>query len=543
MNKKTTVLAIGRWMPIHIGHKNFLTELARNYDRLIVGIGSCYENGTPRNCIPAIEREKLLRKIFKAEKLNNITIIPVEDRPTFKEWFDDVVNICKKFKVTHFCTGNKEDILNVMKENGLSLDAELIDPEQTSDFPYHATDIRNAILRGEIEKLDHMIPAEIKNDVLGQVAKEIRMASEGRGQQFIPGRQTVDVVFIINDIEKQKKFLLIGKRNASKIDFPNCYAIPGCGILDFESPINAAQRSLELETGIKITIDDNSCEPAKITLDSLDNKSGHMYFTGIYASPDERINGTRGGGSQCFAILTDESRERIESILHSEHDLEELLLVDVNDVHRIDFAYDQKRMVFDAFSRLGIACDNGECLAIYNEDKTPSDRGVSRASAHSEGILHGASHTYIYKWDNNNLMILLQRRSMNKDSYPGCLDTSSAGHVEFGSDFLVTAVKELYEELGLGVESSELEFLFEQKVCYKNLFHGQTFIDREINRIYALKKDCDTHSLKLQTTEVSEAIWMNSDDIIAAVDSGSGEICIAPDEIKRVIDILKKRHT
>ncbi len=161
----TTVLAIGRWMPIHIGHKKFLCDLARKYDRLVVGIGSCYENGTPRNCIPAIEREKLLRRIFNHEGLTNVEILPVQDRPTFEEWFFDVQKLCEKYSVTHFCTGNKEDILNVMKEKNLSLDAALIDPEETSDFPYHATDIRNAILNGETDRLDSMIPREIKDIV------------------------------------------------------------------------------------------------------------------------------------------------------------------------------------------------------------------------------------------------------------------------------------------------------------------------------------------------------------------------------------------
>lgn len=113
---QTTVLAIGRWMPIHKGHKQFLIQLAKKYDKLVVGIGSCYENGTPRNCIPAIEREKLLRTIFANEGLTNVVFVPVQDRPTFEEWFGDVVKLCEKFQVTHFCTGNKEDILNVMSE-------------------------------------------------------------------------------------------------------------------------------------------------------------------------------------------------------------------------------------------------------------------------------------------------------------------------------------------------------------------------------------------------------------------------------------------
>ncbi|MBR5827174.1 MAG: NUDIX domain-containing protein [Clostridia bacterium] len=539
-NKPTTVLAIGRWMPIHIGHKSFLTGLARSYDRLVVGIGSCYENGTPRNCIPAIEREKLLRKIFNTEGLDNVIIVPIQDRESFEEWFDDVIKLCESFDVTHFCTGNKEDILDVMKEKGLTLDVEFINPEQTSDFPYHATDIRNAILRGETDRLDSMIPAEIKNEVLGQVAKEIARASEGRGQKFIPGRQTVDIVFVVDDSEREKKYLLIGKRNGTKTDFPNCYAIPGSGIPEFESPIDAACRSLKMETGVEISITDNSCEPARIILNNLGGKAAEMYFTGIYASADESINGTRGGGSQCFAIVIKDSIDKVKEVLVSEHDMDELLLIDVDEVHKTVFAFDQKRMVLEAFAMLGVACDNGELLQAYNEDATPADKGVSRSEAHSQGILHGASHTYLYRFECGRLMLLLQRRSMNKDSYAGCLDASSAGHVEYGSDFLETAIKELEEELGVHADSTEPELIFEQKVRYENVFHGRRFVDSEYNCIYAIEWNKDT-AFRLQTTEVSEVVWMSAEDILASIESNRGEICTAPEEMKKVIGILQTK--
>ncbi len=539
---KTTVLAIGRWMPIHLGHKGFLTRLAREYDRLIVGIGSCYENGTPRNCIPAVEREKLLRRIFKKEGITNVEIVPVQDRPTFEEWFGDISRLCEIYGVTHFCTGNKEDILSVMSEKGLVLNAEMINPEETSDFPYHATDIRCAILDNEFDRLDSMIPSEIKDIVLDQVAKEIKMAAEGTGQEFIPGRQTVDLVFVADDEENKKKYLLIGKRNDGKVDFPGYYAIPGGGICEFESPVDAAIRCFKAETGIELSVKDNSCEPAIVVLDNLGAEEEKMYFIGIYASPDERINGTRGGGSQCFAVVRKGSVDEIKTVLHSEHDMTELLFVELDSIYKIDFAYDQKRMVYNALNRLGIACDKGELLQVFDENGEPASKSVSRLRAHRDGTLHGASHTYIYKWEDDSLYILLQRRSLDKDSYPGCLDTSSAGHVEFGSDFAETACKELYEELGLQVDFSLFEELFEQRIDQKSVFHGKEFIDREINKIYALNMPCDISELKFQPEEVSEAIWVGADAILEGVSGDSPELCVDKNEITKVINLLKEIH-
>ncbi|MBO5934833.1 MAG: NUDIX domain-containing protein [Clostridia bacterium] len=540
--RKKTVLAIGRWMPIHLGHKQFLINLAKEFDTVIVGIGSCYENGTLRNCIPATEREKLLRTIFRKEGHSNFEIVHVPDRPSFEEWFNDIVELCKSYHVTHFCTGNKEDILDVMKEKNLQLDVELINPEDTSNFPYHATDIRNAILNKEFEKLDSMIPAEIKEPVLNQVAKEIRMANEGKGQEFIPGRQTVDMVFIVNDQSKGNRYLLIGKRNESKIDFPGYYAIPGGGIKEFESPTDAVLRCFEAETGIKIKLTDNCTEPAEITLCNIQEKPSRLYFTGIYSSHDESINGTLGGGSQCFAIVADENIENIESVLHSTHDMTELLFVPLDDIYKIDFAYDQKRMIYNAIAHLNLPCDKGELLQKFDDSGNPVNEPASRFSAHRNGIPHGASHTFLYKFENNELYILFQRRSYNKDSYPGYLDVSSAGHIEFGSDFEETAIKELSEELGLNVDRNELEELFDQKIFNHAEFHGQAFIDNEFNKVYALQTGCDISELKFQPEEVAGAVWLSAEKILEMISCDNSEICTNKDEVKKVIKNLSAKN-
>ena len=538
MKNQTTALAIGRWMPIHLGHKRFLVNLAKQFDRLVIGIGSCYENGTPRNCIPAVEREKLLRKILKEEHVSNVEIVPVPDRPTFEEWFEDVAAICHQFDVTHFCTGNKEDILNIMEEKGLHLDAELIDPEATSDFPYHATDIRNAILAGQYDLLDSMIPSEIKPMVLCQVAKEIELAAKGMGQEFIPGRQTVDVVFLVKNTADSKEYLLIGKRNAEKIDFPNTYAIPGGGIEPFELPMNAAARCFLAETGIDFAVCDNTNEPATVSLKNLNSKETKLHFIGIYASPDERINGTRGGGSQCFAMCVEADLQDVTEVLYSTHDMVELKFVDIPSLDDMEFAYDQKRMVYDALSRLGIAFSRDEWLQRLDADGKPCGY-VPRLQAHAQGILHGASHTFIYKRKNGELQILLQRRSDQKDSYPGCLDISSAGHIEYGSDFLETAVKELQEELGLVVEKDRLKVMFTQSIVNEAAFHNKPFIDREIDTVYSLEMDVDVSRLTLQKEEVTEAVWMPADRILDELDKGNAEFCMNPEEIRKVIAMLR----
>ena len=52
--------------------------------------------------------------------------------------------------------------------------------------------------------------------------------------------------------------------------------------------------------------------------------------------------------------------------------------------------------------------------------------------------------------------MLLQKRSREKDAFPGCYDISSAGHIPAGDGFVESALRELEEELGIRAEPSEL---------------------------------------------------------------------------------------
>ncbi len=186
-----------------------------------------------------------------------------------------------------------------------------------------------------------------------------------------------------------------------------------------------------------------------------------------------------------------------------------------------------------------------ELLAVLDDNGSiVKGESVSRTEAHDNGILHGASHIFIYRLsESGNIEFLLQKRSPNKDSYPGCLDISSAGHIEYGMDFLDTALKELHEELGLEVNADELYEAFSQHFHKIDEFHGEIFDNREINKIYLLKKDVDITKCVLQKEEVSEVLWLDSEEIRVGINSGAGEICIDAEEFDRVLSFVKKRES
>ncbi len=70
---------------------------------------------------------------------------------------------------------------------------------------------------------------------------------------------------------------------------------------------------------------------------------------------------------------------------------------------------------------------------------------ATRRETHARGLLHRATHVMLYDLNGH---LFLQRRSMSKDTFPGCWDSSCSGHVDAGEDYPTAARRELGEELG-----------------------------------------------------------------------------------------------
>ena len=68
-----------------------------------------------------------------------------------------------------------------------------------------------------------------------------------------------------------------------------------------------------------------------------------------------------------------------------------------------------------------------------------------RSEVHARNLLHRAVHVLVYDGAGR---LFLQRRSMSKDSFPGCWDASCTGHLDAGEDYTTAARRELGEELG-----------------------------------------------------------------------------------------------
>ena len=118
-----------------------------------------------------------------------------------------------------------------------------------------------------------------------------------------------------------------------------------------------------------------------------------------------------------------------------------------------------------------------EIFDIIDEKGNPTGKTVTREKAHTDGIPHRTAHIWIIRQKDGRTEVLLQKRSKNKDSFPGKFDTSSAGHIQAGDEPLESALRELHEELGIQGTPVQLQFAGTFPISFAKEFHGKLFRD------------------------------------------------------------------
>lgn len=175
-----------------------------------------------------------------------------------------------------------------------------------------------------------------------------------------------------------------------------------------------------------------------------------------------------------------------------------------------------------------------EILDIVDEQGNPTGQTVERKKAHREGIRHRTAHVWLLRKRQKRVEILLQKRSSDKDSFPGCYDISSAGHIPAGIDYIPSALRELQEELGVEAEASQLHFCGKRYINYEEIFYGEPFVDNQVTQVYVLWLDCEAEEFTLQTEEVDEVKWFDLKECMELVRHNRIQHCIMMEELEMV---------
>ena len=169
------------------------------------------------------------------------------------------------------------------------------------------------------------------------------------------------------------------------------------------------------------------------------------------------------------------------------------------------------------------ATEASERWQAFDEQGQPTQQRLTKQQART-GLLHGAAHVWIWRNTEKGVEVLLQQRADDKKTWPGYLDISAAGHIDFGETPLQAAVREAAEEIGLTVNPQDLQLLFVHRARLQ--VPDTEIMENELQWVFGLKLSAD-HDLSYADGEVQAADWIRLEDMDLLID-GEADMRIVP---------------
>jgi isopentenyldiphosphate isomerase len=141
-----------------------------------------------------------------------------------------------------------------------------------------------------------------------------------------------------------------------------------------------------------------------------------------------------------------------------------------------------------------------EQLDVLDEQGEKTGEIQSYKEVHRVGLWHRTIHAWFL---NSKGQLLLQKRSIKKQSNPGLWDISVAGHISAGQTSVEAAQRETEEEIGLMLPGSAYEYLF--TVQGQGAEHNGTYINKEFQDVFLVRSNVVIEKLKIPSDEVEDA--------------------------------------
>ena len=156
-----------------------------------------------------------------------------------------------------------------------------------------------------------------------------------------------------------------------------------------------------------------------------------------------------------------------------------------------------------------------EYLDYYDEDGNYLGY-KSRDEVHKEGLWHNTVHCWLYEMDGS---VYFQIR---KDS--GKFYTTASGHVLKGETIEEAFRREINEEIGLDIDSSDATLVDIVPWRMDKIKNGSLFKDRAKANVYVDLFEGDLDSFKFDPNEVLGVVKVKAKDALNLFKNGKGEI-------------------
>src|SRR5680860_487301 len=127
-----------------------------------------------------------------------------------------------------------------------------------------------------------------------------------------------------------------------------------------------------------------------------------------------------------------------------------------------------------------LAQNPDELFDLVSADGEPLGRSKTRAAVHRDGDWHRAMHLWIYGRRETGPFLLFQRRCRFKDTAPGRLDPTVAGHYKAGETLRET-LREVEEEIGIEADPAATRYV---GVRVRSSESEPGVIDRELQEVF-----------------------------------------------------------
>lgn len=169
-------LIVGRFQPFHKGHLDIIKTILKEWDSVIVGIGSAQYSHTLKDPFTAGERHLMITSSLEAESILNFYLVPIEDVNSNPLWVAHVEALTPKFDVIYT---NNPLVTRLFYEAGY----EARSLPMVNRKSWSGTVIRNKILNGDNWESD--VPPEV-----AKIIKEIDGISRMRDLAKTDGDQS-----------------------------------------------------------------------------------------------------------------------------------------------------------------------------------------------------------------------------------------------------------------------------------------------------------------------------------------------------------------
>jgi nicotinamide-nucleotide adenylyltransferase len=139
---KRIALFVGRFQPFHKGHLFMIKRIFADFNEVIIGIGSAQYSNTKDNPFTIEERTEMIQRALNESRLQDCTIVPIEDLHNDGQWVGHVEKLVPRFNAVFTHDPLSRRLFH-------DKDYEVIEADLHEREQYSGTEVRRRMERGE----------------------------------------------------------------------------------------------------------------------------------------------------------------------------------------------------------------------------------------------------------------------------------------------------------------------------------------------------------------------------------------------------------